>query len=152
MNPDQEPLAPFNHAEPFELAVLAVLLSKGKNPSKSLPAAATLWAQAYQYREHLRNLFWGEEKSKPLERVTPQVLSTGASDEMMDVKSACAKYSWGEKHLRDLLKENLPPHVFQQLWNAPIRNIRLPITVLERVEKLQAEKRVARSRKGVKPV
>ena len=93
-----EPLAPFNQANPFELAALAVLLSSGKEPAKHLPAAASLWAQAYQYREDLRFLFWGEEMIKETEEmikklgiVTPQAFSFGTGDEWMNVKTACAK-------------------------------------------------------------
>jgi hypothetical protein len=144
----QEPLAPFQESEPFELAALAVLLSKGKDPAKCLPAAASLWAQAYQYREHLRHLFWGPEHDKIAALHRP-VLSIGAGD-YVTVKEACAKYSWGEKHLRAVLKDNVPLYIFEQLWKPPVKTIKLPKTLLERLDKLQAQKRAARARKAVK--
>ena len=97
MSDNQEPLAPFQQCEPYELAALAVLLSKGKDPAKHLPAAASLWAQAYQYREHLRLLFGGEEYVK-LARHSLPVWSLGAGDSIT-VKEACAKYSWGGETL-----------------------------------------------------
>lgn len=145
---DQEPLAPFQESEPFELAALAVLLSKGKNPAKSLPAAASLWAHAYQYREHLRHLFWGQEYDE-IAALRRPVLSTGEGD-CITVKEACAKYSWGERHMRDLLKESVPPHIFKSLWKPPVANIRLPKTLLENLDKSQAKKRQARAQKAVK--
>src|SRR6266536_2825482 len=99
MNHDQGPLAPFNEAEPFELAALAVLLSKGKEPRKFLPAAASLWAQAYQYREQLRHLFWGEKYEK-IARFTPPVWSVGVDEELMSLEDAHTNYGWDVRHLR----------------------------------------------------
>ena len=149
-NENREPLAPFNQAEPFELAALAVLLSKGEDPAEHLQAAASLWAEAYQYREDLRHLYWGQEY-KAIAKFTPPVRSVGMSEEFMDVKTACAKYSWGQRHLRDLIKADVPPNTFRRIWKTPITSIRIPKTLLERLEKSQAEKRVARARKAVKP-
>jgi len=103
-NENREPLAPFNQAEPFELAALAVLLSKGEDPAEHLQAAASPWAEAYQYREDLRHLYWGQEY-KAIAKFTPPVRSVGMSEEFMDVKTACAKYSWGQRHLRDFFSE-----------------------------------------------
>lgn len=150
VNGPKEPLAPFNQADPFQLAMLAVMLSQGSDPAPFLPAAASLWAQAYHYRDRLWFLFYGDQV-KQMDAVIPHVFSFGPGEVFMDVKKACATYSWGEKHLRGLLKAKLPPHIFAVLWKPPISTIQLPKTLLDRLAKLQAEKRIARARKAVKP-
>ena len=145
--PDTSPLAPF-YIDPFKLAVLATLLSKGKGPSQYLPQAASLYASAFQYTEDLRFLFYG---AKAVKVPGWDVWSLGTNDEWLDVRSACAKYGLGQRHLRDSLKDALPPHIFAYFWHKPVGNIRLPKTLLERVDKLRSQRRSVRAQKGVKP-
>jgi hypothetical protein len=139
------PLAPFNLLTPFELAVVAALLSKGRNPAKHFSTAASLWAEAYEYLEFLNDLYWGKSRLKV---DAWKVLSLGTGDEWVDVNTACAMYSWGRRHLRDLLKDFLLPHIFRQLWKPHTESIRLPKLLLEKLDKLQAQKRSSRSKRS----
>lgn len=145
-----QPLAPFNQAEPFELAVLAALLSGGKKPGQFLPAAASLWAQAYSYREELRWLYHGSvmhDKFKPLDL---PAFAFGLNEQWLSLEDMQKAYPWSEKHWRQCLKEFLPPHIFKLLWKPPIEKMRIPKTVVDFVIKRQAEKRSNRSEHTVK--
>src|SRR5205809_3382664 len=86
-NNDQQPLAPFNECEPFELAVLAIVLSKGKKPEKHFDAAACLWARAYQHIEQLRQVYWGDEHKK-LARFSPPAWGVGADEQHIKLETA----------------------------------------------------------------
>jgi hypothetical protein len=157
VQPQQEPdafapLAPFNQTNPFELAVLAVLLSKGKRPNKFLPVAASLWAEAYSYYEKLRWLYWGEAEHEKFKALDLPVFSLGDNDEWLGLETLIKEYPWSVKHWRECLKEVLPQHVFQALWKRPVSKIRIPRRAAELVIKCQERKRSDRSKLPVKPV
>jgi hypothetical protein len=142
------PLAPFNNARPFELAMLAVLLSKGGQADKFLPAAASLWANAFEYLEELRWLYWGLEQHEKLKAFDLPVYSIG-KEPRLDLAGLQKLYPWGPKHWRQCLKEFLPPHLFEQWWNPP-KCICIPQRVAEAVVERQEQKRADRSKKSVK--
>jgi hypothetical protein len=62
----------------------------------------------------------------------------------MDLKTVCANYSWGQKHVHDLLKENLPTHLFSLLWKKPLEQMKLPVSLLDHIARIQALKRNVR--------
>ena len=147
VNNDKVPLAPFNQLTAAELARLALLLSKGRNPEKFFPQAAALWAEAYQYLELLQDHFWGEDRLR-LPELT--VVSLGPRDQWLTVKQACAKHSCGSEHLRELLRETLPPRLFEKLWVPPIASIVLPVSILDKIERIRSSRRKRRSTRPVK--